>query len=72
MEVTIRRGTPDLVMTVTAYTIAPVTAERVFLASQVSNLSTQGYDSIEPAIIYALYQIDARLAALEMDVPKTK
>lgn len=66
-ELTVRTGRPDLVMILQAFTISPVTAERVPLALSRFNLSALRLKRLEDAITYGLYQIDAQLARIELD-----
>jgi len=53
-----------------SFTIDRVTAERVPLASSQFGLSQHGFKTLEAAIIYGLYQIDAKIAAAEMEGTK--
>lgn len=70
-EVTPRRGLPSLVMILTAFEVDTKTLARKQLALSRFSLSQLGYKQLAPAITYALYQIDAQLAARELLAPQT-
>lgn len=69
-EVTARRGVPDLLVIGSAYTVNPVTAERVLLASWRSSLYALNCATCEAAAIQCLYHLDGLLAAHEMTAPQ--
>jgi hypothetical protein len=72
IETTQRQGRYDLTMIVTAYTVDPVSAARVPLASSQLSMLSQGYKAMEAAITYCLYRIDAQLAELEFAKTRPK
>jgi hypothetical protein len=71
-EVTTRRGTPDLMVIATAYTVDPATADRVPLVSWRSSLSQLNCATMEGAITLCLYRIDGLLAEKEMSALQPK
>jgi hypothetical protein len=71
-ELTLRKGTPDLMVIATAYTVDNATAERVVLVSFRSSLSALNCVSLEAATTLALYRIDGLLAAREMEAGLSK
>jgi len=68
----IRRNQPDLLMTVNAFTKRCADVDPVPLASESFSLSQHNFKALESAIMFALYQIDAKLANEEFAKTQTK
>lgn len=67
MSVTVRSGIPDLSLLMTAFTIDPVSAARVPFASSQCSLLASGFQTMDSAITFSLYQLDAQIAVKELE-----
>jgi len=66
MALEMRYGRPDLRIIVSASTKSTADVEPAPLGSSDFSLSSQGFVTLDSAIMFALYQIDFQLAASEL------
>ena len=60
-------GRPDLHLKMEAFTQHRVPAERVLLASSELSLWRENFQTLDAAIMFSLYRLDAALAQFEMN-----
>lgn len=70
MGSTVTNGRSDLEMRAYAYTKPVAGVEPALLGSSVFSLTSQGFLTLDSAIMFALYQLDFLLAAFELEKSK--
>lgn len=72
MGVTVTNNRPDIRLTMSAATMAVAPVDPVLLASVSCWLSQDGFQTMDAAIMFSLYQLDSAIARAEFDKTNQK